>query len=227
MKGGYSSVTSTWGGGTVPGKIKSLSTSFWKLSLSSDSMRVPFSPECLTVMSVPTRGDSSTDFYWEESSDFPLKSGGFHDARDMSHSPSNCQSFQLSPWMTSETEQSCVSAESGNYDEFLWLLTSPACLKGFQQRRLCTISDVRLWIPWCWKVIWCSLQEKELVAFFLFFLFFQVRRHKGRTHWNRILGHMNFLQRDNTKDRPWYSFRWEVGFHALWRRSSLNINFSF
>lgn len=135
-------MTSTWGRSTVPGKIKSLSRVSGSLAFSSDSMPMPFSPEFLTVMSAPTRGDSSTDFYWEESSDFSLKSGGFHDARDMSHSPSNCQSFKLSPWMTSETENSHVSAESGNYDEFLWLLTSPACLKGFQQRRLCTISDV-------------------------------------------------------------------------------------
>ena len=112
MKGGYSSVTSTRGEAQSLGRLKAFPRVSGSLAFSSDSMPMPFSPESLTVMSAPTRGDSSTDFYWEESSDFSLKSGGFHDARDMSHSPSNCQSFKLSPWMTSETENSYVSVQN-------------------------------------------------------------------------------------------------------------------
>jgi hypothetical protein len=78
-----------------------------------------------------------------------------------------------------DREPSCVSAESGNYNGFLWLLTSPAksVSKGFQLRRLhhFRMSDSKF--PDAERLFVGLVKEKELVGS-LSPLFFQVRKRQ-------------------------------------------------
>lgn len=122
-----------------------------------------------------------------------------------------------------DREPSCVSAESGNYNGFLWLLTSPAKSdsKGFQLKRQhhfrmsdSTFHDGEEVI--CWPC------KREGISRFPFPPFFPIET-KAEHIGNRILGYINFPEREEmTRTGSWPLLRGEVGFSCA---VVLEINF--